>query len=64
MNLTIEKNIAKFLVAVTLSLICFGIINNFIAHVNILEYLFIECLLITSHYFYKFVHRKISDFER
>jgi len=64
MTLESEKIILKILVSILLSLVCFGIITNFIVQMNIIQYLFIEFLLVLAHTFYKFVQRWISDQQR
>jgi hypothetical protein len=64
MSIELEKIIAKLLLSIGLSILCYLIIDILIVKIDIFRYLIIEFLLVLAHTFYKFVDRWIDNQQR
>jgi hypothetical protein len=62
MSLISEKFLAKFLVSVLASLICWTVINEVVTPIGFGSYLFIEFLLLGARFLYIFVWRQIDGY--
>ena len=62
MSLKVEKFLAKFLVSVVASLMCWTIINNVVTPIGFGHYLFIEFLLLAARFFYTFAYMRIDGY--
>jgi hypothetical protein len=58
-----EKIMLMILASVVMSLICWGLIDNLIVQVNLIEYILIEFLLLFSYKSYTFVVKHIIAIE-
>ena len=58
-----EKIMLMVLASVVMSIVCWTLINNLIVPVSLIEYIFIEFLLVFAYKSYTFVVKQIQSVE-